>query len=97
MFDFGQAVEKISALFGQNVAVEELLGNELADRIGALDLDPSVLGGLPFDQLETLLADANIDPSALGEGQLTELLQSIAESGGPEGVDVAGLLDKIGQ
>lgn len=96
MFDFGQIVEKVTGLFGQGGAAQDLIGGNLTEMLGNANIDPALLETLQVDQLNEYLANAGIDPAALTEGQLGGIVQQVTENGGLDGLDVQGLLGRAG-
>ena len=96
MFDFGQMIEKATGLFGQGGGAQDLLGGNLAEMLGNANIDPALLENLQLDQLGEFLANSGIDPASLTEGQLTNVVQQLTENGGLQGVDLQGLLNRVG-
>lgn len=82
LLDFGQIIEKVTGFIGDKGGVQEVLGGNVAEALGNANIDPSFLENLPLDQVQTYLADAGIDPSALTDGTAGELLQKFSGSGG---------------
>lgn len=91
MFDFGQIVEKVTGLLGDNGGMRDIIGGDVSETLGNTNLDmsllenldPSMLENLPLDQAQELLADTGLDPSALADGQLTEVIARLTGSGAP--------------
>ena len=88
MFDWSGLVDRATELFnGGNLA--ELANGELNEHLSALGIDAEALDGLQVEQLQTMLDDAGIDIASLTEGQLGELVTTVTERGGLDGIDNA--------
>lgn len=91
MFDFGQIVEKVTGLLGDSSAVQNVIGGNISETLGNLNvdpsllenLDPSVLENLNLDQAQEFLTNSGIDPSALADGQMTDVIERLRGSGAP--------------
>lgn len=101
MFDFGQIVEKVTGLLGENGGIRDVIGGDVSETLGNtnldmsllenldpsmlenLNIDPSILENLPLDQAQEFLAHTGIDPSALADGQLTDVIARLTGSGAP--------------
>lgn len=93
MFDFGQIMEKVTGLLGDGARVQDVIGGNLSETLGNLnidpamlenlDIDPSLLENLPLDEAREFLANAGFDPSALADGQITEVIDRLTGAGSP--------------
>ena len=96
MFDLGQIIDKATGLFGDGGAVQHRAGGNLAEMFASANIDASLLETLHFDQLNEMLTNSGIDPAALTEGQLGDIVRQFTENGGLEGSDFQSLLDRTG-
>lgn len=81
MFDFGQIIEKVTGLVGDAGSMQDAIGGNLTEILGNANIDPSLLENLSLDQAQEFLSNAGIDASALGDGQLAELLERFTGPG----------------
>ena len=93
MFDWSGLVDRATEMFNGG-GLADLANGELSEHLSALGTDASALDGLQVEQLQTLLDDAGIDMASLTDGQLGELVTTVTENGGFDGIDVTQLFDR---
>jgi hypothetical protein len=83
MFDLSRLTASMAGIFGAS-SVADALGSAapgLQDLLQNAGLDPNALAGLSPDAATELLTQYGIDPSALMDGQLEQLLSQIGVEG----------------
>ena len=79
-------------LNGGNLA--DVIGKDLGERLKELGIDASRFDGGQIEELQNLMHDSGIDLSALNETQLSNLIVSVRENGGIDGLDLTHFLDR---
>ena len=80
MFDLSKAIELLqTGLGGTSAIAPEAPG--LTDLLSNAGIEASQLVGLAETDVLALLAEHGIDPAAIGDGQLNDLLASIPQAG----------------
>ena len=93
MFDLSGLLNSASDMF-KGSSFEDVLGDDIASRLSNLDFDPASLDGTQLGDIQSLLEGTGIDLSALSESQVGELITSVKENGGIEGLDLSQVFDQ---
>lgn len=93
MFDFPELLNRASDMF-KGSSFEDIVGANISDRLselgtGEFGLDPEQLG-----EIQSLFDGEGVDLTSLTEGQLSDLLASVKESGSLEGIDLSQFFDR---
>ena len=102
MFAIGDFINKMQDVIGGAGAAESdadamltEIGGPVSEVLSNAGIDQSMLESLSTDGLGQVLEELGIDPSALSEGQLAEVTQTVLDNGGVDGLDIGNLLDHI--
>ena len=93
MLDLSGLLDRASELLsGGNF--QDAIGADLTQHLTELGVDSSLLDGVQVDDLQNLLDNSGIDVSALGQTELGEIIATVKENGGIEGIDIKSLFDR---
>ncbi len=93
MLNLFDLFDRATDLFKDN-DLSQALGPDLAERLSQLGTNGFSLDSLQGEDIQTMLDNAGIDVSSLSDGQISEIITSVQENGGLEGIDLPALLGR---
>ncbi len=93
MFDLPELLNRATNMF-KGSGFEGIVGTNVAENLTELGIAEYGLDAAQLGDIQSTLANAGVDLSALSETQIGELLASVKENGSLDGLDLSQLISR---